>query len=222
AAVAVGEARDRVVREQGGVVGPRAQLDLGADGHRGRLLLAELADPELARRVADPFDRGHLAGRAAAHDDRVAHHEAAEQTDAELAEVAGAALLQDVVALRAAADGRQQVGGLIGREPDAVVAEAEGPVDRGDDVDGSGRSPGVEVAAGPDRVATVLQQLAEEDVGARVDVAPEQVDDSAEIDLERAGVRETHLIRLFLSPTPDHGCSTAVYATISRMSSPSR
>ena len=52
---------------------------------------------------------------------RVGDHEAAEQADAELAEVVAARQVEEV-ALGAAADGRQQLGDLGGGEADAVVA----------------------------------------------------------------------------------------------------
>src|SRR5690606_6662621 len=103
----------------------RRQHDLGADRQGARLLLAQLADPELAGGVADPLDRGGGLRRAARDADPVAHHEAAEQADAELPEVPLAALAEDVVTLRAAADRGEQLGRLVRRQAHAVVAEPE-------------------------------------------------------------------------------------------------
>src|SRR5690606_41563537 len=96
-------ARDLFAREPRRVVRARRQHDLGADRQGARLLLAQLADPEPTGGVADPLDRGGALRRAARGADPGAHHEAAEQADAELRAVPIVAVAVCGVTLRAPA-----------------------------------------------------------------------------------------------------------------------
>src|SRR5690606_28959697 len=95
------------------------------------------------------------------------------------------------VTLRGAADRREQLARLGEREAHARVAHLEAPTGERSQPDLRGRT-GVELVARRDRVHTVLQQLAQVDARARVQVPGEQVDDAPEVDLERLGAGVRH------------------------------
>lgn len=136
--------------------------------------------------VSDPFHGAAPRGAARTDDDRVAHHEARQHPDAELAEEVAARQIEDV-ALRAASHRREQIRDLGLGEPDAVVAQDE-LVRRGaHGRDPDAAAPAVERTSSGDRVDGVLEEFAQEHAGARVDVATEEVDDTPEVDLELVG-----------------------------------
>lgn len=136
----------------------------------------------VGRRPLDGRRLGH-PGAAADHPDPLGDDETRQQPDAELAEEVRTRRLQAVVPLGTAADGRQQTVHVGLGEPDTGVLHPQGPA-FGVQPNG-GR--GVRLLGAPrgDRVDGVLQQLAQIDLGAGVEVMGEEVDQTAQVDLER-------------------------------------
>lgn len=142
-----------------------------------------------------PFDGCGLgiAGGAGDDADLAGDDEAREQPDAELAEELPAGGLQGpdalsgtvVAALGAAADGGEEGVGLRGGQADAAVLDGDPAVRRGQPDADPGL--GVEGLARGDGVHRVLQELADVDARAGVEVVGEQVDQAAQIDLEAVG-----------------------------------
>ncbi|GAB3699843.1 hypothetical protein GCM10028815_05690 [Mariniluteicoccus flavus] len=124
------------------------------------LVVRRVVDDERAVRRRGPPHRGGVRfARRPAEDDRaLAREERRQQADAELAEELGAAEVE-LVALRAGPDGGQQFAHLVGRQPDAVVGDAQAVAagGRGLDDDAPGRGPGVDLRARGDGVEPVLQ-----------------------------------------------------------------
>ncbi|MGX1241561.1 hypothetical protein RKD46_002665 [Streptomyces pseudovenezuelae] len=122
-------------------------------------------------------------GAAADHADPLGDHEAREQTDPELPEEVRADLLESLGPLGTAPDGGQQVVHVRLGESDPGVLDPQGAV--------LGVQPhagrGVRLLGPPgrDRVHRVLQQFAEIDLRAGVEVMGEEVHQTAQVDLER-------------------------------------
>ncbi|GAA3094455.1 hypothetical protein GCM10020254_44510 [Streptomyces goshikiensis] len=196
-----------VVREQRAVVAgqlldlgrggplPGARAGLQDDGGAGLRagLVGEFADGVRTVVRGQPFDgRGvRVAGGAGDHADLAGHDEAGEQADAELAEELLAGALQAalrqlaVAALGAAADGGEEGVGLGGGQADAGVLDGDA-AGGGGQTDADPRA-GLVRLPGGDGVHGVLQQLADVDARAGVEVVGEQVDQAAQVDLEGAG-----------------------------------
>ncbi|MDR6168825.1 hypothetical protein QE367_003029 [Microbacterium paludicola] len=85
----------------------RPQVHARAD----REIIGNRPHRECAVGVALPFDGGAAARAPRSDDDRLGHHEARQQPDAELPQEVAPGEVEDV-ALRAAPDGREQVGHL--------------------------------------------------------------------------------------------------------------
>lgn len=169
--------------------GCRAQQLVGVESGRevharadGQVVV-DLDDAEGAVGAARPLDGRTAPCAARADHDRIGDHEAAEQADAELAQVIAAGKVEDV-ALRAASDRGEQIAHLVGVQAHSVVSQHElaGVVRQRGDADASALA--VDLAARRDGVARVLQQLAQIHAWARVDVAAQEVDDTAQVHLE--------------------------------------
>ena len=183
-AEAVDEVTDGVLVEQLRRLRRRGQCDLGARlGQRlvGRAHVVGPVGPP-----APPQRHGLAAGgQPGPHLHLVGHEEAGEEADAELADEA-LACDPEVVPLRQASDRGEDVGdpGLV--QAHAGVEDVQpavgGDVGRGH-VDAA-RTPGLGLGPRRDRVDGVLQQLAQVDAGAGVEVLGQQVDHALEVDPE--------------------------------------
>ena len=144
-----------------------------------------LVDREGPVARTDPAERGRIrgAGRPRHHLDGVGDEEAGEQADAELPQEVTPGH-REVVALRGAADHRQELAHVVGGEPDAVVPD-----------DQRVRSPrrldldeAVDVVAelrpGGDGVAGVLHELAQVDPLTAVEVMAQDIDEASKVDPE--------------------------------------
>ena len=176
------EPLDDVGGQQLGGAPARAQRHVGA-----RLVARPRGGRHGIRAVVapHPLPRALAAGAARRHGDLVGDEEARQQADAELAEEA----------LPGQAEGVTLGRGPDRREhgPDAVLVEADAGVldvqpavgrDVGRDHADAARRPGVLLRALGDRVDGVLEQLAQVDPGAGVQVVRQEVDDAAEVDVE--------------------------------------
>lgn len=183
-----------LVRQQAAVVpcqrghligaGPLGAVGAGRQPYGGAglrvLVRRQGTDGVAAVRVAAPLhDRGvGLGGGAADDGDLVGDDEAGEQPDPELADEVTARGFEFTFggALGAAPYGGQK-GVHIGLgQPDAGVGDGKGVT--GADGDGGGGA-GEAGLAGGDRVGGVLEQFAEVDAGAGVEVVGQQVDQAA-------------------------------------------
>ncbi len=197
------------VGQQGAVVAGQF-LDLGRDGPlRGTRagfqddggaglragLVGQFANGVRTVVRGQPFDgdREGVAGGAGDDPDLAGHDEACEQSDAELAEELPAGGLQALTvelgtvraALGAAADGGQEGVGFGGGQADAAVLDGHPAAGRRQpDADLRLR---VEGAARGDRVHGVLQELADVDARAGVEVVGEEIHQAAQVDLETVG-----------------------------------
>lgn len=156
---------------------PRLDPDLGARLVQRRLALA---DGEGAVRAADPQDRGRIRclRRAGADLDGVRHEESGEQADAELAEEF-APCDGEVVPLGQAPDGGQERAHFGIRQADPVVAHDHRGVVLGRHHLDHRNQRGVQATACLDRIPGILQQLAQLDALAAVQMMAKDVDDAA-------------------------------------------
>src|SRR5262249_50571839 len=139
-------------------------------------------------RLAAPFQGWRSApGRTGNGNDLVTDDEAGEQADAELADEIGG-LFPEFGALGGLANGRQEVMDLLLGQGDAVIAEDKSwrpATALGDKLESDFAAKiRLQELASTDGVGTILQQLAQEDLRAAVEVIGQQVDDAAQIDLE--------------------------------------
>ena len=196
-----GQQAAEVLRQRGHHVGsepmlgiaPRNQADSAArrafeHGDR-RVVVSQLR--QLVAPIGEPAppDRGRtlpLGARACApgHEvDLIGDHERGQQADAELSQELFAPPAQIGVTLGRAADRGEQLTGVGGGQPDAGVADLQPAAGEGTQVDALGRTLS-QGAACRDRVNPVLQQFAQIDARAGVQVPGQQIDDAAQINLE--------------------------------------
>ena len=194
-------------RREGALPGEVLQDDRGS--RFGQRLLGEVHAPRSVR-AAQPAHGGGVgpARGAREHRDRRGDHEAGEQADPELAEVVRARQAE-LVALGRGADGGEEGASLLSRQADARVDDAQSRAVRLEA--DAGRAVGIDLPARRDGVRAVLQELPDEDLRPRIEVAAEQIDQPGQVHLEVLGRRSParRLTVRHLSPPPRPSCRPA-------------
>ena len=135
--------------------------------------------------MAQPAHRGSPRQYALRGDlNRIGDQKTGQQTNTELAQKLGATFVKDLIALRGAANGRQELLSLLGRQTHTGVGNGDAGAVLPGLQEHPGGGVGLLLPAGSNSVNPVLNRLAQVNLRARIQVLRQQLNQAAQINFK--------------------------------------